>query len=104
MKFTGITKRKFSRDGVALEGEITTVTIAGPAEVLVVSKGAQPDEIKEIANLVNAAPDLLAALEAIADGLDVPITGGTVMAGLLPMTKKNAIDVARAVIAKAKGA
>jgi len=61
-KFIGISKKKFSRNGVALEGEITTVTIAGPAEILVVSMGAQPSQIEEIAHLINAAPALLDAL------------------------------------------
>lgn len=92
MKFTGIFKNKFSRDGVALEGEITTVTVAGPAEILVVSLGAQPDEIKEIANLVNAAPDLLAALQ------------GLLNVGDSVMFQQRARENARAAIAKAKGA
>lgn len=56
-KFTGITKTTFSREGSALEGQVTTIKVAGPAEVLVVSMGATQDEIAEIAARIVACVD-----------------------------------------------
>lgn len=65
--------------------------------------GATQKVADERANLIAAAPDLLAALEQIVEGLEVPMLGNDTVAGNLPITKRDIAKIARAAIAKAKG-
>ena len=96
-KFTGIFKKKYSRDGVALEGEITTVTVNGPAEVLVVSLGASKQEIDALARKINATDELLKALENMCH------MARTYFPDAQRSHPEGAFQRARAAIAKARG-
>lgn len=61
-----ITTKRFSRQGVALEGDITVVTMPGPCEAVVVSLGATREEIQANAQLIAAAPAMYELLEKLA--------------------------------------
>lgn len=75
-----------------LVGNIPVVRMSGPCDAAVISLGCQRQELEANAALIAAAPDLLAALEAIQQ--QWANTGGV---------SGDAISQARAAIAKAKG-
>jgi len=59
-------KQVFSRDGLALDGELTTIKMSGPSEVVVVSLGASKEECDDIANAIVKVPNLMAFAEKVA--------------------------------------
>jgi hypothetical protein len=72
-----------------------SVAYVGGESVQVFRKGRTPEEVRRIACLIAAAPELLAALRALCSHYPVPVQPGTGLA--------ESINKARAAIAKAKG-
>lgn len=55
-------QQKFSRHGVALEGNVHVIRMHGACGAAIYSMGCQPAETEATARLIAAAPDLLESL------------------------------------------